>query len=387
MSSTTIRYSGVPENSHSRRLDFGADTASGLAADAASYSRQAPDDRYDRRPETDLTLKWRKRLRALADTDAASASGTHVASGSEGPARPGPGPFGSPGWYPDLRTGRHRRGEAPDPIPRPDHEEGRPGTSVPSPPQDPQPPRGFSSPLREQDRGDLSWSLDEECCGVPQSSEGQRGGSSRAPEEERGAASRPSEDQGGASSRSWREPGGADIRRESSGRLGRPSPSPSHRTTAEPRSAEAPVAPHRFDKLREDAWVRFLEKSAPLAAAHHTTRTGVRRDGNPSAGRLRRLILTVAGMIKYRGTARVATEPEWHVTSRADRSGSRITAPAAGESPNSAVLRLSTERPSIPRPRDLWGRTETALRTARFAQAVRGAARARSELAGGAAWA
>jgi hypothetical protein len=28
-----------------------------------------------------------------------------------------PGPFGSPGWRPDRRTGRHRRGERPDPIP------------------------------------------------------------------------------------------------------------------------------------------------------------------------------------------------------------------------------------------------------------------------------
>ncbi|WP_460539673.1 hypothetical protein [Glycomyces halotolerans] len=28
-----------------------------------------------------------------------------------------PGPFGSPGWYQDRRTGRHRRGELPDPLP------------------------------------------------------------------------------------------------------------------------------------------------------------------------------------------------------------------------------------------------------------------------------
>ena len=29
------------------------------------------------------------------------------------------GPYGTPGWRPDPRTGRHRRGEAPDPIPAP----------------------------------------------------------------------------------------------------------------------------------------------------------------------------------------------------------------------------------------------------------------------------
>jgi hypothetical protein len=28
-----------------------------------------------------------------------------------------PGPFGAPGWFPDRRTGRHRRDELPDPIP------------------------------------------------------------------------------------------------------------------------------------------------------------------------------------------------------------------------------------------------------------------------------
>lgn len=28
-----------------------------------------------------------------------------------------PGPYGAPGWYQDRRTGRHRRGELPDPLP------------------------------------------------------------------------------------------------------------------------------------------------------------------------------------------------------------------------------------------------------------------------------
>ncbi|MDA1362673.1 hypothetical protein O1R50_23830 [Glycomyces luteolus] len=28
-----------------------------------------------------------------------------------------PGPYGSPGWYKDERTGRHRRDETPDPLP------------------------------------------------------------------------------------------------------------------------------------------------------------------------------------------------------------------------------------------------------------------------------
>lgn len=39
-----------------------------------------------------------------------------------------PGPYGSPGWFQDRRTGRHRRGELPDPLP-----EDEPTMPVPSP--------------------------------------------------------------------------------------------------------------------------------------------------------------------------------------------------------------------------------------------------------------
>ena len=45
-----------------------------------------------------------------------------------------PGPYGSPGWFQDRRTGRHRRGELPDPLP----EDERP-MPVPSPPPAPIP--------------------------------------------------------------------------------------------------------------------------------------------------------------------------------------------------------------------------------------------------------
>ncbi len=42
-----------------------------------------------------------------------------------------PGPYGSPGWYQDTRTGRHRRGERPDPLPETSQDTGpnrpRPG--------------------------------------------------------------------------------------------------------------------------------------------------------------------------------------------------------------------------------------------------------------------
>ncbi|MFG3338302.1 hypothetical protein [Glycomyces sp. NPDC048151] len=66
MSLTTIRHSGVPENTHS---------AASTAATAAWRVGEKPHDPLD------------------------------------------PGPYGTPGWQPDPRRGRRRRGELPDPLP------------------------------------------------------------------------------------------------------------------------------------------------------------------------------------------------------------------------------------------------------------------------------
>lgn len=53
-----------------------------------------------------------------------------------------PGPYGAPGWFPDNRTGRHRRGELPDPAP--DDSPARPQPR-PSPTRRPL-PRGGDAP-------------------------------------------------------------------------------------------------------------------------------------------------------------------------------------------------------------------------------------------------
>ncbi len=91
-----------------------------------------------------------------------------------------PGPYGTPGWFQDRRTGRHRRGELPDPIPP--RETGEHEQIEATPPHRPESER--PSPTPRRDRSD-------------------------------------------------------DDRQ-----------------------------PHRFSKLREDAWDRWIIDSEPLARAH-----------------------------------------------------------------------------------------------------------------------
>jgi hypothetical protein len=206
VSSTTIRYSGVPENSHSRDFD----------SDDAAYASSARHEESDTVRDTELTRRFRAAAAAdqavTAEPEPAAPSAfvpgftpgkagpvgddprhnrvyphpknpglfadedgfydwadrrLFLADGSPDPMTPGayryqtrpdlcdldasdadpsspryepehlrhkpgdtwliddrrpydvldPGPFGSPGWFPDRRTGRHRRDELPDPIP------------------------------------------------------------------------------------------------------------------------------------------------------------------------------------------------------------------------------------------------------------------------------
>ena len=443
MSSTTIRYSGVPENSHSRRFDSGnnsgrdsnrsSEPTSDITADSTSYTRPAPAGGIDRGPESDLTLKWRKRLRALADPEtapeqhagsadrsAAPAAGgfvpgfapgkaapvsddprhnrafphpqnpglfaepdgfydwanrrLYLADGSPDPMTPGayryqtrpdlcdldapdsspsspryepmhlrhkpgdtylidrdrpydvldPGPFGSPGWFPDPRTGRHRRNELPDPIPWWEIEEEpekaewaehaeallerrtlveaearRPWARGSDDSSDDDPPEPPSRQPRPEDRPDR------------QPRPGPRPRDRREAEAE-------AEVRQGASDRSRRLP--------------HPPRQADRRSTRPP---EEP--PHRFNKLREDAWDRFIEKSADLAAAHRS-QTAIEREGGPTIGRIARGIHLIAGLLHHRPRPRGA-EP-------------------------------------VPPDRH----TALADRTARFAQAMRGAQRARTAL-------
>ncbi|MDA1384392.1 MULTISPECIES: hypothetical protein [Glycomyces] len=199
-----------------------------------------------------------------------------------------PGPFGSPGWYQDERTGRHRRDETPDPLPAenwdPPKDAWFPGTADWP---EPEAPLAESAHPVERSGGNEG---DE-----PPRATGQRGGSDRQPPWGRRGRPVPSEPE--------EEPEGAQ--RPWGARTGRPGPG----SDATPRTARqfwdhtgrdpgpgdagwisgyggtrsddrgdeperhdgqgsADTGEYRFSKLREDAFDRFIANSAPLRAAH-----------------------------------------------------------------------------------------------------------------------
>ncbi|WP_199039505.1 hypothetical protein [Glycomyces salinus] len=83
MPSTTIRYPRLPENSR----EFSRDYPPGFGPGEPNYEP----DHLRHRPGDD----WQIGGRPYDPEDR--------------------GPYGAPGWSPDTRTGRHRRGELPDP--------------------------------------------------------------------------------------------------------------------------------------------------------------------------------------------------------------------------------------------------------------------------------
>jgi hypothetical protein len=266
-----------------------------------------------------------------------------------------PGPFGSPGWFPDRRTGRHRRGELPDPIPWWEIEE-EPDTAEWAEHAEALYDRRTRT-TRESDaretaeaaEADRDWPdrLDTRDTGRLDDPSGRRrpheSGGPGGPHDP-GGPGRP-RDPGGPGWSGGGEAAGSD-------RLG-PRPEGGHRGWDASTSRPVVEAPHRFDKLREDAWDRFLIKSAPLAAAHRTARTAIEREGGPTIGRLARFIRIVAG----------APSP------------SPIPRPREGSNRASTVPGLN------PSPRESADRTAVAVRTSRFARALRGAERARAEIA------
>ncbi|THV26796.1 hypothetical protein [Glycomyces paridis] len=138
-----------------------------------------------------------------------------------------PGPFDSPGWRPDPRTGRHRRGELPDPVP----------------------PR-----MRETERGQ-----EERSDGPPRRQD------------------------------RFRRDGDA----ERSGEVGR--------------QAE----PHRFTRLQEQAWDRFVLKSAGLAAAHWVERGDLNRRHRRAVASILKAVRHMVGALKRaKGRPAAAGTPE-----------------------------------------------------------------------------
>ncbi|THV30210.1 hypothetical protein [Glycomyces paridis] len=118
-----------------------------------------------------------------------------------------------------------------------------------------------------------------------------------------------------------------------------------------------PQQPYRFSKLREDAWVRFLDKSAELAAAHRPQPGANGRTPTRSERR--------ASLESRRRNGRDALDRECGPVLRP---WVRLVRWVAGTIRASKTASDADAR-----------RTEHAARTARFAGAVRGAQRARAE--------
>jgi hypothetical protein len=418
VSSTTIRYSGVPENSHSGDLtDRTNDYTTGRAADR-NTGRAA--DRKTADPAAlcesgDGFYDWAGRRLFLSDGSPdpltpgayryqASPDYCDLEAPESDPSSPryepphlrhqpgdtwlidtdrpydpdDPGPFGSPGWRPDSRTGRHRRDELPDPIPpwqRPseptrdehgdrepapsgDHRTGRSPAPTREPAdREPEPERetqaGSSIPPWRPKRHILRGSPDpEEPQGDPSGETG-AGPRPRLPVE----PDRPRPQPRGRS-RFWSETdrNADDVR----------APAPQH-----DRSAVAPDEPHLFDKLREDAWDRFIEDSEHLAAANRANLSALEREGGWQIAlwvRFFRWLVAVLNLQRPRRTA--ATAAPTRVGVPVQRGAASRSVPTADRHTHLAARTA------------LLGR---AVRGAQRARAVRGAERAGVER--GAAWA
>ncbi|MBO3735385.1 hypothetical protein [Glycomyces niveus] len=216
------------------------------------------------------------------------------------PHDPGdPGPFGSDGWRPDPRTGRHRRDELPDPIPP--WEQGpaaREAEPAPSPERTQE-----EAPLVEPGRPPAR--LVESG-----SRSADRGGSDRPPPGGRRGRPVPSDsddpepsEEDSPRSRFWSDderPGGRARSRNSvdPGWI-----SGSCDTPVDDDSESEDPPPHRFSKLREDAWDRFMIKSAPLAAAHWSDRRTLGDQHRWLAAVLLRAFLWLAAVFKGRSAS------------------------------------------------------------------------------------
>ncbi|WP_156926228.1 hypothetical protein [Glycomyces arizonensis] len=162
MSSTTIRYSTLPENSQSISLTSSLTSAHPPQRDPARESlgslRRSPDPAlpvvnfYEADPKADPNTPGAYRYNpdtydpSIPDSDPRSPRyepphlrhqpGDTFEIGGKPYDPLDPGPYGTPGWYQDNRTGRHRRGELPDP----------------EDPQDPESPEGSDRPPRPSQR-------------------------------------------------------------------------------------------------------------------------------------------------------------------------------------------------------------------------------------------
>jgi hypothetical protein len=479
VSSTTIRYFGVPENSHSR------EPASNQSLDADSYATaRRSSDQPESRPtetaqytafESDLTAKWRNRITETAsgasdpvpsDSLPVVTAGTagpitpdprhnpayphpknpglseepdgfydwagrrlFLSDGAPDPMTPGayryqtrpdlclldaadddpwsplyepdhlrhkpgddwiidqnrpydvldPGPFGSPGWFPDRRTGRHRRDELPDPIPWWEIEEeplkaewaenaealydrrtritrereAREAAHAariaePDPATKPAARQVNNAAARTADRPDTRHGPDDDSRGS-----GGPGGPT--------TGSGPVRDSGRDAAR---DPSGVPV----AWRVAPDRPSPERPRRERFRTDEEAEPTHRFTRLQEQAWDRFLIESEALAAAHTrpiarpiSRPSAIERECGPHIAVLYRLFHWLAWLF----ASFWAREPIGHEDSASDTA--HDSAPDAGLDPEDRSIPVRAAR-----------HTEHAARAARFARAVGGAQRARA---------
>ncbi|MEV3938944.1 hypothetical protein AB0K52_23600 [Glycomyces sp. NPDC049804] len=192
-----------------------------------------------------------------------------------------PGPYGSPGWYKDERTGRHRRDETPDPLPAedwiPPANAWFPGTAdwpEPEPEPIPAPTRAHRRGGHDHDHDRRDESQGRGGSGHRDEPQGRRGGADRPPPWGLRGRPVPSEpDEPEAREEEPRRPRfwpdrehprwGSSRATGDWGWISGACDIPTNDNT-EP---EDPPA-HRFSKLREDAFDRFIANSAQLRAAH-----------------------------------------------------------------------------------------------------------------------
>lgn len=190
-----------------------------------------------------------------------------------------PGPFGSPGWYKDERTGRHRRDETPDPLPAeewvPPKDAWFPGTADWPEPQAVQ--ANHHGPTDRSARWGIPDRPTRTATDEPSRNHAStdRGGSDRPPpwgSRGRPVPSEPEEPgQPEARSRFWHDddadPRAGSGRFRSAGDHGWTSGACDTTAARDDLEGEGPEA-YRFSKLREDAFERFMANSAQLRAAH-----------------------------------------------------------------------------------------------------------------------
>ncbi len=210
-------------------------------------------------------------------------------------------------------------------------------------------------------------------------------------------------------------------------------------STESPARGDADGEPFRFDKLREDAWERFLTKSADLAAAHPHRNTLQSREGGWVVAQWIRFFQWLWHVVKGQAEGAPLPGPTHRrglrERSQAHGTGLRESGPTHGSglrgssptdepglrgSGEAAPPRSVRESSDPPRPTNRgdrpgrlglpglsglpgWAgraererRTALAVRSARIAGAIRGAQRARvqscrepvgAQTVGGAAWA